>query len=59
MEGRGSCDARETHTPTPLHRLSTKDAKHIPYRDSKLTRLLQNSLGGNARTVLNINVSPR
>eukprot|EP00698_Gefionella_okellyi_P018803 TRINITY_DN567_c0_g1_i4.p1 TRINITY_DN567_c0_g1~~TRINITY_DN567_c0_g1_i4.p1 ORF type:complete len:434 (+),score=85.02 TRINITY_DN567_c0_g1_i4:72-1373(+) len=31
---------------------------HIPYRDSKLTRLLQNSFGGNARTTLVINCSP-
>lgn len=30
---------------------------HIPYRDSKLTRMLQESLGGNARTVLVICVS--
>ncbi|KAA0172744.1 hypothetical protein FNF27_05724 [Cafeteria roenbergensis] len=33
-------------------------AGHIPYRDSKLTRLLQNSLGGNSRTVLLIALSP-
>ena len=31
---------------------------HIPYRDSKLTRLLQDSLGGNARTVLIACASP-
>ena len=30
---------------------------HIPYRDSKLTRLLQNSLGGNAKTVIILTVS--
>ena len=32
--------------------------KHIPYRDSKLTRILQESLGGNARTVIVICSSP-
>lgn len=31
---------------------------HIPYRDSKLTRLLQDSLGGNARTVMIATVGP-
>lgn len=31
---------------------------HVPYRDSKLTRILQNSLGGNARTAIICNISP-
>ncbi|XP_024152001.1 kinesin-like protein KIF18A [Oryzias melastigma] len=31
---------------------------HIPYRDSKLTRILKDSLGGNCRTVMIANVSP-
>jgi len=39
--------------------LSLVDSKpHIPYRDSKLTRILQNSLGGNSRTVMVACVSP-
>ena len=36
----------------------TEGAKHIPYRDSKLTRVLQESLGGNSMTNLVITVSP-
>jgi hypothetical protein len=35
-----------------------KKASHIPYRDSKITRLLQDSLGGNTKTTLIAAVSP-
>ncbi|XP_047518193.1 kinesin-like protein KIF18A isoform X1 [Pieris napi] len=33
-------------------------SNYIPYRDSKLTRLLKDSLGGNCKTVMIANVSP-
>ena len=33
-------------------------ATYIPYRDSKLTRMLQDSLGGNTKTVMIANVGP-
>ena len=36
----------------------TEGASHIPYRDSKLTRVLQESLGGNSQTTLIITCSP-
>ena len=38
--------------------LTDKKIKHIPYRESKLTRILSESLGGNSKTCLVITCSP-
>lgn len=38
--------------------LTDTTSSHVPYRDSKLTRVLQESIGGNARTALIINIAP-
>ena len=35
-----------------------RKVSHVPYRDSKLTRLLQDSLGGNSQTLMVACVSP-
>ena len=41
-----------------INNLTDGKSSHIPYRDSKLTRILQESLGGNSRTTLIVNCSP-
>ncbi|KAI9315986.1 kinesin heavy chain [Dichotomocladium elegans] len=41
-----------------INALTDGKSSHVPYRDSKLTRILQESLGGNSRTTLIINCSP-
>lgn len=38
--------------------LVDKKSSHVPYRDSKLTRLLQDSLGGNSKTVMVACIGP-
>ncbi|KAK4487433.1 hypothetical protein RD792_005932 [Penstemon davidsonii] len=43
---------------TVIRKLSKGRNAHIPYRDSKLTRILQNSLGGNAKTAVICTMSP-
>jgi kinesin family protein 5 len=41
-----------------INALTDGKTSYIPYRDSKLTRILQESLGGNSKTTLIINTSP-
>lgn len=42
-----------------LHENNVKQQQnYIPFRDSKLTRLLKDSLGGNCRTVMIANIAP-
>lgn len=41
-----------------INALTDGKSTHVPYRDSKLTRILQESLGGNSRTTLIVCCSP-
>merc|ERR1712223_1534322 len=41
-----------------ISKLSEGDSKHVPFRDSKLTRILKNSLGGNTKTAIICTVTP-
>ncbi|KAK1357633.1 kinesin-like protein KIN-7G [Heracleum sosnowskyi] len=43
---------------TVIRKLSKGRNSHVPFRDSKLTRILQSSLGGNARTAIICTMSP-
>lgn len=38
--------------------IDSKNRSHVPYRDSKLTRLLEDSLGGNCKTTMMAMISP-
>jgi kinesin family member 5 len=40
-----------------INALTSEKKEHVPYRDSKLTRMLQESLGGNSKTSLIIAAS--
>lgn len=41
-----------------IHALTDKKQSHVPFRDSKLTRLLSDSLGGNSKTAMIVTIGP-
>ncbi|XP_077526332.1 kinesin family member 19A [Haemaphysalis longicornis] len=41
-----------------INALATRNPKYVNFRDSKLTRLLKEALGGNCRTVMVAHISP-
>ena len=55
--GRGEQEARSINQSLSalgncIHALTEATRSHIPYRDSRLTHLLKESIGGNTKTVL-------
>ena len=49
---------KKSRARSPSRSPSQASRGHIPYRDSKLTRLLSTCFGGNARTALVVNIAP-
>ncbi|KAJ1616451.1 P-loop containing nucleoside triphosphate hydrolase protein, partial [Pavlovales sp. CCMP2436] len=62
VEGKGMTEAQNINRSLSalgdvMAALQSKQA-HVPYRNSKLTQLLSDSLGGRSKTIMLVNVSP-
>ncbi|KAI3791436.1 hypothetical protein L2E82_05205 [Cichorium intybus] len=58
IESKGKDSSSNLDDAIRVSVLGTKQRGHIPYRDSKLTRILQPALGGNAKTSIICTVAP-
>lgn len=52
------CHAQDFKQNVLFRVADTKGSKYVNYRDSKLTRLLKEALGGNCKTVMIAHISP-
>jgi kinesin family protein 5 len=58
LEEAGAINKSLSHLGLCITKLTAKKKVYIPFRDSKLTYLLKDSLGGNCKTTLIIACSP-
>lgn len=63
VSGEGLREACEINTSLSalgdvINALSRGDSRHVPYRNHELTQVMQDSIGGTAKTLMFVNLSP-